>query len=122
MLLNLWLKVVKIFFYIHSRPVPPKVNEGRITKGNQILVQFLSSKVRSTYFCRADGTPIFLSNCLNCSVFGNIDSININTYHFKILPNSFSSASRHKFKAVCPPIVGKQHRFEDVLLEFQLSI
>ena len=94
-----------------AAPVPPKVNEGRITNGkpNSWAIS-LPRRYEVQISAGAEGTPIFLSNCLNCSL-SSVMLMALTSTPINFTPKSaqipFSSASKHKFKAVCPPIVGK---------------
>ena len=91
-------------------PVPPKVNDGRITNGNPITCanSFPSKKLFATRL-GATAIPIFTINCLNCSLSSAKSIAATSTPIMRQLycfHNPISSASLHKFNAVCPPIVG----------------
>ena len=87
------------------------MNEERIHNGkpNFCAISF-PFKNEFAVACGAIGTPIFSIKFLNCSrssvmLMASISTpINFTPKSFQI---PFSSASIHKFKAVCPPIVGK---------------
>src|SRR5690606_14234733 len=81
-----------------------------ITKGkpNSCAIS-LPSKNEVAVFAGAKGISILDNNCLNCSrssvTLMALISTPIN-FTLKSCQIPFSSASKHKFKAVCPPIVG----------------
>jgi hypothetical protein len=104
-------KLIEIFFlYTIAAPVPPNVNEGRITNGNQIPVQSLSLSGRTYKFQQVPMEHLFFfSNCLNCSL-SSVMLMALTSTPIIFIPKSAQipfHQLQHKFKAVCPPIVGK---------------
>ena len=97
--------------YTREAPLPPSVKEGLITSGkpNSCAIS-LPFKKEVAVFAGATGISIVFNNCLNCSLSSQILIASIST---PIISTSlsfqipFSSASIQRFKALCPPIVGK---------------
>ena len=92
-------------------PVPPRVNDGRITNGKPITCanSFPSKKLLATLL-GATAMPIFTINCLNNSLSSAVLIAATSTpiilqLYCSQMPSS--SASLHRFNAVCPPMVGK---------------
>ena len=91
-------------------PVPPKVNDGRITNGNPIsCANSFPSKNELAVLARQTGMPISIIHWRNFSLSSALSMALISTpisltLYFSQIPSS--SASLQRFSAVCPPIVG----------------
>src|SRR6267378_1829057 len=105
-------------------PVPPSVNDGRITSGKPSWSQ--RRKASCALFTNADaGTsrPILRQASLNHSrssatLMARSDAPIISTLYFSRIPPSLNSTAR--FSAVCPPTLG--NNFLEVFLGQRLDV
>ena len=97
--------------YATEPPEPPKVNEGLIIAGKEILFNnFLASSKDLTVYPYGKSRPISNIACLNISLLSAVSIAFLlapmsSTLYFLRIPSSSSFMAT--FKAVCPPTVGK---------------
>ena len=104
-------------------PAPPKVKRPSHKGGNQIPEQFLTCKKLFCY-SRRGHWYIYLFHQLAelISILSNVYGINIytNNFHIMLFPNTLLIASIHRFKAVCPPMVGSTASISGCILRILL--